>query len=71
MQYMTMAQAVGEAPPSPLVFIPAEMEDFDPYDQDEIETLNLAMEMDMHDRLRSTEQENARLRALLDGLDKL
>lgn len=60
----TYAQAVGEAPPSPLCFIPGE--DFDPYDEDDVAAIRLAMEVDMADRLRVAEAENARLRAALE-----
>lgn len=65
---MTLAQAVGEAPPSPLSFVPGV--DFDPYDEDERETVRLAMDRDMADRLRATQQENARLRLALERAEE-
>ena len=50
MERMTYAQAVGEAPPSPLVFIPGQ--DFDPGDEDDREAVRLAGEIDKADRER-------------------
>lgn len=61
--YMSLAEACGEAPRRGLSFIPGE--DFDPYDEDEVAAVGLAMERDMADRVRHLEEENARLRALL------
>lgn len=65
MEYMTLAQAVGEAPMSPLCFIPGE--DFNPYDEDDREAVKLAMERDMADRIRHLQRENAQLRAQLEN----
>jgi uncharacterized small protein (DUF1192 family) len=68
MEYMTMAEAVGEAPARPLTFIPGE--DYDPYDEDDVAAVGLAMDLDRADRVRELEdriadleRENARLRA--------
>lgn len=52
-QTMTMAQACGEAPPSPLAFVVGY--DFDPADADEREAVKLATERDHFDRLAAWE----------------
>jgi hypothetical protein len=63
METMTMAQACGEEPLPGLSFTPGI--DFDPFDEEERETVKLAMEIDMHDRMAALEEENARLRGML------
>lgn len=50
--------------PAALTFIPGV--DFDPYDEDDIEIVNIASGRDAADRIRHLEQENARLRRLFD-----
>jgi hypothetical protein len=60
---MTMAEACGEAPARPLTFIPGE--DYDPYDEDDVAAVGLAMDRDRADRIADLEAENARLRAAL------
>lgn len=65
--YVTMAQAVGEAPYGALAYVAGA--DFDPGDPDEVEAVLLATERDYHDRqaaeLRRLRSENA---VLLDAL---
>lgn len=64
MEYLTMAQATGDAPMPGLSFVPGV--DYDPYDEDDRATVALAMEIDMADRNRALSEENARLRAMLN-----
>jgi hypothetical protein len=47
--YMSLAEAVGEAPPSALAFVAGV--DFDPSDPDEVAIVRLASERDYHDRM--------------------
>lgn len=70
-EYMTMAQAVGEAPVGSPVFVAGI--DFDPHDLDEVEVVKLASERHRYDRMRALEEENASLReeiAQLRGYDE-
>lgn len=62
-EYMSMAEACGEAPVRPLTFVPGE--DYDPYDEDDVAAVGLAMDRDRADRIADLEAENARLRAAL------
>lgn len=64
MEYMTMAQACGEQPMSPLSYVAGI--DFDPYDSDECAAVFEATERDKYDRMHALETENARLRGLLN-----
>lgn len=61
--WQTYAQAVGEAPPSGLVFFPGE--DFDPGDAEDVATVRLAMDIERADRMRALEEENRQLRLAL------
>lgn len=65
--FLTLAQAVGEAPPTPLTFTPGV--DYDPTDSEECEIVQLAMERDMADRRRAESRgilsENQILRQML------
>lgn len=61
--YLSMAEACGEAEPRGLAFVPGV--DFDPYDPDEVEAVQEAMARDAASRIDRLEAENARLRALL------
>lgn len=60
---MTLAQACGEAPVSSLGWVPGV--DFDPHDEDEMETMRLVWERERYDRIAELERENAELRARL------
>ncbi|MFE5290176.1 hypothetical protein ACFRAQ_34855 [Nocardia sp. NPDC056611] len=65
--YQSMAEACGEAPRRAPTFVPGV--DFDPYDEDDVEAVKLAMDRDLADRNRALAEENARLRALLGEED--
>ena len=73
--FLTMAQAVGEAPMPDLVFYPGE--NFDPYDEDDVAAVGLAMEREKFDKYQAAlrenerlERENARLREQLGLSDE-
>ncbi len=61
-----MAQACGEAPFSPLAFIPGV--DFDPSDAVDVESVLLASEWDRDNSIQQLRDENARLRSDLSDL---
>lgn len=61
--YLTMAQAVGEAPIGSPVFVAGI--DFDPNDPDEVEVVKLASEQHRYDRISRLEEENRQLRSEL------
>ena len=68
--YASLAEAVGEAPPSPLSFAPGV--DFDPHDPDEVEIVRMAAENDHHDRMRAAvRQLTCQRDALLAALREL
>lgn len=62
--YSSLAQACGEAPVPGLSFIPGE--DFDPYDEDDVAAVGLAMEKDMAERLHASQDNAAALAETVD-----
>ena len=67
-EYMTMAQACGEAPVPAAVWVPGV--DFDPYDPDEMEVMRDVWEGERMSRIAELEIENDALRARLAALDE-
>lgn len=63
--YLSLAEACGEAPSRGLAFIPGV--DFDPTDPDDCEAVRLASERDYFDRLTALERENERLRKIIEN----
>lgn len=59
MERMTYAQAVGEQPIGSPAFVAGD--DFDPFDEDEVEVVKLASERHRYDRLAEAEREIAAL----------
>lgn len=62
MEFATLAQAVGEEPMT-TAFVPGE--DFDPWNAEDVEIVEVASAKLRADHLRALERENAELRALL------
>jgi hypothetical protein len=67
MQYMTMAQACGEAPILDTGWVPGV--DFDPYDTDEMEVMDLVWQRERADSAAVVRRENTELRARLAAMD--
>lgn len=67
-EYLTMAQACGEAEVGSPAYVAGI--DFDPDDDEEVEAVRLATERDRFDRIEQLERDNANLRATLARLDE-
>lgn len=65
MQYMTYQEAVGEGPRRSPAFVAGI--DFDPYDEDDVAAVRAAGEVHRAEYVRDLEEENARLRAIVNG----
>lgn len=63
--YMSLAEACGEKTHA-RAWVPGE--DFDPYDEDEMETMALVWENERYNRMQELETENARLRAIIEEM---
>jgi hypothetical protein len=66
MEFITMAQACGEAPISSPGWVPGE--DFNPFDDDDMEVMRLVWARESADEMARLRQENADLRARIAEL---